>query len=364
MVDKMNNKSNRFFFLPLITNGMLFLLKIILGITFLSLALISDAINNVFDWISSILFAIGSHVSIKKPDENHPLGHGRAEYVTALVLGTIMAMVGFQLFFEAIPLILSPQINRLHWSIPLLVFFSVLMKIGLYVFYQTRFHQTQRLTHKAIALDSLGDVFIGVMMLTGFAIEFYFPTFIVEGYLTFVIAGIIAWNGMRLAIKTSKDMLGRPLSERNRQEIIAMLRKYPIIQGMHSLVYHDYGPYHHHVSFHIELPSRLSLVESHNLIDEIEQKIALELAFECLIHIDPLQEPTPLNMALFEKIKRFLKEKNIDDSTLLIKAVDEVLHPELIVYGLTLDQFKAIRVDLQRTFDQFQFIFGDISFYS
>jgi cation diffusion facilitator family transporter len=360
----MNKKTNLFFFLPLLTNAVLFSVKLVFGILFQSLVLISDAINNVFDWISSILFAIGNKISIKKPDGNHPLGHGRAEYVTALILGTIMAMVGLQLLLEAIPLIFSPKNGTSQPFILFVVALSVLVKLALYLLFRSRFKVSKRISEKAIALDSLGDVFIGIIMIAGFALEFYVPQWAIEGWLSVLISIIIAWNGIRLAVKTSKDMLGRPLSETHRERIIVILKTYPVIQGMHSLVYHDYGPYHQHVSFHIELPSRLSLVESHNLIDDIEQKISQEMAFECLIHVDPLQEPTDKNHLLFKNIKTHLHQFNLDSSTILIKAIDEVLHPELIVYGLSFEQFKSVKDDLEETFKEYQFIYGDISFYS
>jgi divalent metal cation (Fe/Co/Zn/Cd) transporter len=244
------------------------------------------------------------------------------------------------------------------------VAFSVIFKFALYLLYRARFKETKRLSEKAIALDSLGDVLIGLVMLFGFTAKYFFLQGAVEGLLSVIIALIIAGNGIRLAIKTSKDMLGKPLLEHHRKEIINVLKAYPMIQGMHSLVYHDYGPYHQHVPFHIELPSRLSLVESHNLIDDIEQKISLEMGYECLIHIDPLQEPTDKNKLFFQAIKYYLHPFHIDPSVILIKAVDEVLHPELIIYGISFKQFKSVKARLEETFTEYQFIFGDISFYS
>ena len=348
-------------FLPFVINGGLFVFKLVVGIITSSSALFTDAINNLFDWISSILYWIGIRVSKKTPDEGHPLGHGRAEYITTLILGTIIAVVGFQFVFDSIIVLISPQPFVYHPLLILVSGVSLGLKLFLFGYFILRYKITSRSSQKAIAFDSLGDVLISATFLIGFSLQLIYPTVNVDGWLGLLVASVIVVNGMTITIKTAKDMLGRPISATSKHQLIRLIKEDKDIKGMHSLVFHDYGPYHKHISFHIEVSSEMSLVESHNKIDRLEQKISRQFNFECLIHIDPLMMGGP---KLDKIIQPLIKSLNgwYPHKEPTIKVIEERDHPEVVLYGYDFQEFHDIVPLLSSQFPQYVFIFGETLF--
>jgi cation diffusion facilitator family transporter len=357
----MIKKQNFSVFLPLLINGGLFGFKLGVGLTYQSAAVFTDAINNLFDWISSVLYWIGVHVSKKTPDEGHPLGHGRAEYIITLVLGTIISVVGLQLIFDSIVLLLNPKPINFHPLFWVVTGLSLVLKFMLVIYFLTQYRKTSLTSQKAIAFDSLGDVFISTGFLVGFMIHLFLPSLNIDGWLGLFVALIILTNGVTFTIKTAKDMLGRPLSLKTQQQLITILKSNNVILGMHSLVFHDYGPYHKHITFHLEVPNTLSLVESHNVIDRLEQKILNQLNFECLIHIDPLITDSLRLNNLITPIQEALSVI-LPSKQPTIKLIDEIDHPEVVLYGYDFREFQLIQTQLHLQFPQYVFIFGETLF--
>lgn len=356
----MKKNTNLFTALPLIVNSLLVSIKVVAGFMFSSMVLIVDATNNFFDLLSAIIFRIGLKISQKDADENHPLGHGRAEYITSLLIGSFMIFVSIQFLIDSIQnLVLVNEETEFSVFVVWVVLSSFVLKGMLFLVFSSRYHHDRRMSSKTIALDSLGDVLIALVMLFGLTIRSFVPNFNVDAFLSLLVSGVIFFNGIRVVIKTSKDMLGSPLDPTLSLKIETILKRYPTdILGFHSVIYHDYGPEQKHVSFHVEVPDTLSLVYVHNLIDEIEGLVLSKTSLRCLIHADPMITNETFRLERTQKIRAFLITLGLESHQFSLHPVHEKHHPEMIIKGFNYLQVQKIKKALKSQFPEESFIFS------
>lgn len=356
----MKKNTNLYTALPLIVNSILVSIKVVAGFMFSSMVLIVDATNNFFDLLSAIIFRIGLKISQKDADENHPLGHGRAEYITSLLIGSFMIFVSIQFAIDSIQnLVLVTEETELPVFVVWVVLSSFVLKGMLFFVFSNRYHVDQRMSSKTIALDSLGDVLIAVVMLFGFGLRSFVPNFNIDAFLSLLVAGVIFVNGLRIVLKTSKDMLGRPLDPTLSIKIEAILKRYPTdILGFHSVIYHDYGPEQQHVSFHVEVPDTLSFVHVHNLIDEIEGLVLSKTSLRCLIHADPMITNEIILLERTQHVRAFLVKQGFEVQQFSLHPVHEKHHPEMIIKGFNYQQAQTVKKVLKIQFPEETFFFS------
>lgn len=293
----------------ILLNVVLCSLKFISGLMTSSIAIIADAFNNLSDAGSSIITLVGFKMAGKPADKKHPFGYGRIEYISGLIVSIVIIFMGIELIKSSIDtLIVGDSANFDIFSTVILVI-SMLVKLWMCIFNRKLGNDIRSAALKTIAMDSLSDVVATGTVLIGIAIT-YITGACVDGYSGIIVALFIIYTGINTARDTLNPLLGqRPdktLVDNIRNEVL----KNKEIMGVHGILVHNYGPTCSLVSLHVEVPSSMSIVNLHSIIDKTEQKIKKEYGCDVVIHMDPVIVDDKLICNISKKIEDFLKEKS------------------------------------------------------
>ena len=271
----------------IITNLMLFIIKLSVGLFSNSISILADAFNNLSDAASSIITIIGFKMSNKPADAEHPFGHGRIEYITAMIVSFMVMLVGLQFVKTSFQKIINPT----PVTFELLPFILLLISIG-FKFWLSKFNKSignkiNSSTLKATATDAMGDVFTSTTVVISFLIS-KFTTLPIDGYIGIIVALAIVYSGFSLIKETLSPLLGEPPDPALVSDITDMVMSYDNITGIHDLIVHNYGPGRIMASIHAEIPSNIDIMEIHHIIDTAEREISKKLNIYLVIHMDPI----------------------------------------------------------------------------
>ncbi len=274
--------------LGIICNLVLFSLKLIIGLIIHSMSVLSDAFNNLSDSGSSIIGLFSAKLSNKKPDKDHPFGHGRIEYIASLIVSFLIIFMGAQLLITSINKLTKGQ-SAVIFNPILVIILGVSILIKLWMFFYNRYlsKQIDSLVLKATALDSISDVITSSLVIISLIVGKY-VSFPLDGVMGILMSLLIIYNGFKLTIETSGTLLGKKASEELIKQIEDIFSKEEKILGTHDLIVHDYGPGRQMASIHVEISDKENIVAIHELIDDLEKKIEEELFIHMVIHMDPI----------------------------------------------------------------------------
>lgn len=274
--------------LGIICNLFLFVLKISIGFFIHSMAIISDAFNNLSDTGSSLISIIGAKFSNKKPDREHPFGHGRFEYISSLIVSFIILLVGFELLKAAILKIIHPEPLMLNPVMFIILFMSVLVKVWMFSYNKYLSKKINSGILAAAARDSLNDVISTLILIIAAILSEFINFPRLDGIAATVVAILIIRSGFDIAHNTVSMLLGSPPSKETVEKITAIVSSDKEIIGVHDLIIHDYGPGRIMASIHAEVPDNCDIVKIHEIIDNLEKKIEIEMGIHMVIHMDPI----------------------------------------------------------------------------
>lgn len=275
--------------LGVVCNLTLFIVKIITGLLINSLAVISDAFNNLSDLGSAMIAITGSWLSGKRADAEHPYGHGRAEDISALIIAMVIFIFGIELFKSSVMGIINPSQVTITVYTTVILILSVLVKLWMWSYNRYVGKKIDSTMLIAASKDSLGDIIATLAVIVS-AVVSGFTVFPVDECMGLCVSLLIIWTGISTARDTIDRLIGRAPSEELIEKIKDMLTGGKNILGMHDLMVHDYGPGRKIASVHAEVPSSLSVTEIHSIIDEIEHRIMDELGVDIVIHMDPVDD--------------------------------------------------------------------------
>jgi len=273
--------------LGIVCNFILFILKLLAGIISGSVAVLSDAFNNLSDMGSSVVSLIGTTAASRHADEEHPFGHGRFEYIASLIVSFIIILVGFELLKTSFGKIFDYE--KLNFSIlsAAVLLFSMVVKLWLFVANRKIGNAVQSVVIRAAAQDSLNDVYatgaVLLSMILGLVVEA--P---IDGIMGIAISVLIMFSGYGIARDTITILLGTSPDPAMADEICRTILEQDCITGVHDLIIHDYGPGRCMASVHAEVPEDGDIVRVHEIIDETEKRIQKELGVHVVIHMDPI----------------------------------------------------------------------------
>jgi cation diffusion facilitator family transporter len=274
----------------IILNVLLFALKLTIGIITFSVAIIADAFNNITDAASSVISLIGFKLSAKPTDKEHPMGHGRLEYISAFIVDMIIVLVGFELFTSSLDKIFNPE--KPNIIIPVFIFLgiSVLVKLWLFFFYTKIAKKISASSIKASGLDSLTDSVATLLVLVSSLFSYFgiLDGVPLDGIVGILVACFILLAGVRAAKETIDLLLGAAPDEELVKEISEYYKSYPEVIGIHDLMIHDYGPGRRFISFHAEVPSDSDIEIAHEAIDKMERDMFAKFNAIVTVHLDPL----------------------------------------------------------------------------
>lgn len=306
----------------IILNLFLFAIKFSIGIITSAISVTADAFNNLSDAGSSIITLLGFKLSGQKPDNEHPFGHGRIEYISGLFVSVIILIVAFELVKTSIGKILHPE--EVAVSALTFVFLSISIIVKLYMFAYNMIYgkKISSTTMKATAVDSISDTIATSVVLICYILYVVFKIKI-DAYAGIAVGLFIAYAGYKTLRETISPLLGQTPDPEFVKEIEEIVRSNESVIGIHDMIVHDYGPTRIFVSLHAEVPCDKDILYLHECIDDIENEIKEKLNCEVSIHMDPVDTN---DENLFEA-KVMVTE--------IIKEIDErlTLHDFRMVHG-------------------------------
>jgi len=271
----------------IVLNALLFGLKFFVGTVTGSVAVTADAFNNISDAGSSAVTMIGFRLAGKKPDPDHPFGHGRIEYITGVIVAMLIFYMGFELATSSIQAIISPAATEINAVSIGILAFSLVIKLYMFFYNQRIGKKIGSAAMKATAADSLGDTFATSAVLASLIFSHY-TGILIDGYVGLAVACFILISGYRAAKETIEPLLGtRPEKELIEELQSLVLSKKPIT-GVHDFILHDYGPGRRFLSLHAEVPMDEDILFVHDVVDDIEIEIFEKFGIETVIHMDPI----------------------------------------------------------------------------
>lgn len=313
----------------IIINFILFLTKLAVGIFTKSIAVTADAFNNLSDAASSIITIVGFKLSDKPADEEHPFGHGRIEYISALIVAFMVMLVGFQFVKSSFDRVLHPE-PIVFDIIPLaLILLSILAKVWLSRFNSFIGKTINSSALKASSFDALGDVITSSCVALSLLLSNW-TTFPLDGYIGIIVAALILYSGFKLVKETLNPLLGEAPDAELVEKIKSGVMGYEHISGVHDLIIHNYGPGKCMASIHAEVPADINIVKIHDIIDAAEKEISENLDIYLVIHMDPInvddENVNKTKDALTVVLKKFPIVKSIHD----FRMIGEGSHKNLI----------------------------------
>lgn len=306
----------------LIINLLLAGLKVIIGLSISSIAVVADAFNNLFDAISSIITIVGFKISNRPPDKEHPYGHGRAEYLTALIIAFVVMIVGFQFVKSSFSRIIDPEALIFQWISIILLSITVIFKIWLYNFNMRLSKKISSTALKATAIDALVDVIITSVIILSLLISLI-TDFPIDGYIGLLVSILILYSGFSLVKETISPLLGEAPSSKLINAIHEGILSYDYIIGVHDLMVHNYGPGRKIATIDVEVPWDMDLVTIHNIIDQAERELSEKYNLHLVIHVDPVGHESKEVKEVKKEVKSKIKKNKIIESIHDFNIIEE-----------------------------------------
>ena len=272
----------------IICNIILSVSKFFIGVLSNSVSIMADGINNLSDASSNIVTILGAKLANKPVDAEHPFGHGRMEYISALVVAFLIFLMGFELGKSSIEKIINPQ--EVTFSIVSLVvlILSIVVKLWLAGFNGKIFKKTNNVNAKAVKQDSLNDCLATSAAIVALLISSFTDFIYADGIIGLIVAFVVILAGVGILNDIVGNLLGKAPDPELVKSIEDLMLKEKWIYGVHDLIIHDYGPGRIIASAHAEVPCDADILEVHEVIDRVEKEINSKLKIVMCIHMDPI----------------------------------------------------------------------------
>ena len=310
-------------------NLLLFVGKLFAGTISGSIAITADAFNNLSDAGSSLVTLLGFRLAGRKPDPEHPFGHGRMEYISGLAVAGLILLMGVELGKSSLKKILSPE--EIVSSPLVLAILAVSVAVKLYMFYYNRSigKKIKSAAMSATATDSLSDAVSTTAVLIATLVG-QFTGLNIDGWVGLLVALFILFSAYKAAKETLSPLLGQTPDPEFVDRIEQIVLSYPEVLNIHDLIVHDYGPGRVMISLHAEVSADGDLLQLHDVIDNAEHRLKKELGCMAVIHMDPIitndAHTDALRMAVAEKVKSIDPRLTIHD----FRTVSGPTHTNLI----------------------------------
>ena len=276
----------------IICNMLLCLGKGAIGLIAGSVSIVADAVNNLSDAASNIISLLGFKLASKPADPEHPYGHGRYEYLAGLAVAILIVLIGLELLQSSFDKIVNPQPTEFNAAVVCVLALSILVKLWMMVFNRSIGRRIGSTTLEATAVDSRNDV-VATGVVLACAVVSHLTGVDLDGWVGLGVGAFILWSGIQLIRDTIDPLLGRVPDPELVAHIHDKIMSYPGVLGTHDLMVHDYGPGRQFASAHVEMPVEADPMESHDLIDNIEQDFKNDNGLIVTLHYDPIVTDDP-----------------------------------------------------------------------
>ncbi len=295
----------------IVCNVLLFGVKIMVGLLINSISVMADAFNNLSDAASSVISFIGVKLAQRPADKEHPFGHGRFEYISALAVAFLILQVGFSLLQSSFQKVLSPEELTFNPVLVGILFLSILIKLWLTLFNKKLGKRINSTVMLATSADSRNDVIVTSATIIS-AIVTGLTGANIDGYIGLVVSIFVMIAGINIAKETLEPLLGQAVERDVYERITKMVQSYEGIVGTHDLIIHNYGPTHRMATIHAEVPNDINFEVAHDTIDTIERDVLEKLDIFLVIHMDPIEVNNEMVLQKKEMVQNIVKhlEKN------------------------------------------------------
>ena len=321
-------------------NIILCLMKFFVGSVTGSIAITADAVNNLSDAGSSAVTVFGFKMAGKPADREHPFGHGRIEYITAMIVSFIILFMGIELAIQSVNKIRSPKDVKFSLIGAIIIAVSILGKLWLALFNKKLGKRIDSPAMTAVVADSLSDIAATSVTLLALILSKFFPSLHIDGWLGILVACFVLKAGVDIFRDTLSSLIGKPPSKELVEELKNKILSYDHVSGIHDLIMHNYGPDSFFATVHVEIPSDIDVMVGHDIIDHIENDIKKEMGIELTIHYDPLAVNNERVTELREMTEKIVKNINPELSIHDFRVVDgstitNLIFDVVIPYGFS-----------------------------
>lgn len=349
--------------LGLASNIVLAAVKIALFVFTGSVSILADAINNATDSLSSIVTLVGVKLSAMPADKEHPYGHGRIEYISALIVAILVFYAGVEFIQTSFDRIIHPRVVEFNIYSILIMVLSMVVKLYMAHFYKEISNSIDSTPIKAQSKDSMADVFVTGVVVFSIIVN-KLTGKMVDGYAGLIISLFILYSGYDLIRDTLSDLIGEAPAKGMLKEIQSIALEDKRILGVHDIIVSKYGPQMVYVSLHAEIPFNMSLVEAHSMIDKIETEIEEKLNCIVSIHVDPVGMYSETEKKIVEVLDTIIKENSEVLSFHDLLYEDNEVRVEVVVDGNTVKKHEDREKIRELVKTRLQREFGDSYYYN
>lgn len=348
----------------IISNIVLFIIKLIIGLSVNSIAVMADSFNNLSDVGSSLVSYIGFKLSDKPADKEHPFGHGRTEYISAMIISIIIMLFGYELLKSSISRLMNPEPVIFESYAIIILVLAIIIKLWLSYFNKTLNKFVDSKALEAASLDSIADVFSTGCVLISMVASRY-TKFPIDGVAGIIVAALIVYNGFNISKSSLSMLLGAKPDPNLMNELEKYLLHFDGIIGVHDMIIHDYGPNTKMATVHIEISASISAIVAHEIIDNAERKVMQKFGVNLLVHYDPVRDKCSFSIENKDKTSKILDRfelvrsmhdfriiRNKENNTMVFDVVVDEKSTEKSIDKLKKDIIKA----LSNEFENYEFI--------
>jgi len=273
--------------LGILFNLVLCIFKVVAGVISGSVSIIADAVNNLFDALTSGITVVCFRLSGKPADKDHPYGHERMEYVVTLFLSFFVMFIGYEFIKTSVGRILHPEETKLTTLVVVLLSVAIVAKLFMAKMYNEYAKMIDSPMLKAASKDSLNDTVStgGVLLANIVAVAFGVP---IDGYVGLLVSMYIIYSGLGIVKDAVDPILGCAPDEEFIDSIGKIVVSYDEVIDIHDLMVHSYGPNKIFASVHAEVDAKADIMASHDVIDNIEKDVYEKTGVSLVIHMDPI----------------------------------------------------------------------------
>ena len=347
----------------ILANVALFAAKLTVGTLSGSVSITADAMNNLSDASSSVVTLLGFKLAEKPADEDHPFGHARFEYLSALAVAVLILFIGFELAKSSVVKILHPADVHFTWLTAGVLALSMAVKLWLALFNHRLGKRIGSDTLLATAADSRNDVIAtGAVLLSGIIQAATGAK--IDGFMGLAVALFILYSGIGLARDTISPLLGQAPDPELREQILDQIRSTEKVLGYHDLMVHDYGPGRRFASIHVEMDCREDPLLCHEIIDDLERECCESHGIQLVIHYDPVITDDPaldaVKAAVMGHLGRIDSRLGVHDFRMVVSPG----HTNLIFDIALPDDLRGREKEIKKGLDQHLNQSGDTTYYT
>ena len=346
--------------ISIIVNGLMFFLKLLIGLIIGSISVIADAFHTLTDVISSGVVIWGFNESEKPADKNHPYGHGRAEYVATLVIAILLIVAGIEFIESSIERIVNPTIIEPEWWMIISIIITIFIKMIVAQYAEYLSSKIASGTLHADAWHHRADAISSFLVATAMILGKY-GYFQVDGWTGLIVALFIMWSGFGIAKEAVDDLIGKPPTIEEINDIRKISLNVEGVIGVHDIAVHSYGK-DKFASIHVEIDEQEDQMDAHLISENVEKILNKKLGVSPTVHVDPVSITDPKT----KKVKKYLIENYSDHEIISsfhdIRVVDTNKH-HVILFGvdvkpnlsksIVIETCALIEKELQSIFTEF-----------